>query len=176
MCFCSKLYRYIWARLRTFTFVVLLVILLFPAGAVSSVLAPDEILIVSSSSSGPEGTRIANEYCAKRRVPESQIAAFPMPGSETISRNAYDSYIADPLRKFLENTPGLKRRIRCLLTVYGVPLRIGRYTPTSEEKRIVVSLTDRLEKKHQALREQMRVLRRVAQRNERSAIVSQDCV
>jgi len=128
----------------------------------SFALTPEQILIVVSSS-GPEGTRIANEYCAKRRVPESQIAVFPMLRSETISRNAYDSYIADPLRKFIEDTPGLKSRIRCLLTVYGVPLRIGKYTPTSEEKRVVVSLSERLEAKQSVLRKKIRELQKLAE-------------
>jgi len=128
----------------------------------SFALTPDQILIVISSA-GPEGTRIAKGYCAKRGVPESQIAAFPMRSSETISRADYDNFIARPLRRFLEERPELRSRIRCLLTVYGVPLRIGTYKPTSEERKTIVSLTHRLEEEREALREQMDSLARLAE-------------
>jgi len=145
--------------MRTRLFVLVLAVVTFATDG--RALAPDEVLIVISSS-GPAGTRIAKEYCAKRHVPESHIAAFPMPTSETISRNAYDSYIADPLREFIEDNPGLKSRIRFLLTVYGVPIRIGRYTPTSEEKRTIVSLSNRVEERDRVLREQIRGLSELA--------------
>ncbi|MCD6287560.1 MAG: hypothetical protein J7M12_00455, partial [Candidatus Hydrogenedentes bacterium] len=140
---------------------VILAIVLLLAPAASFGLSPDEILIIVSSS-GPEGTGIARKYCDARHVPESQIAAFPMPGSETISRNDYDTYISGPLRRFFGEHPDIKSRVRCLLTVYGVPLRIGGYTPSATERRTIVALENRLDKMQSAIRERIDLLRDLA--------------
>jgi uncharacterized protein (TIGR03790 family) len=131
--------------------------LLWFAVAGAWALTPEEILVVANSRC-PEGVEIARQYCAKRHVPDSQIVLLPLSTSESLSRNAYESELGGPLRQFFERNPSLKPRIRCLLTTYGVPLSIGRYDPTPEERRVIAGLAKRLGEKHAPLHEQLAVL------------------
>jgi uncharacterized protein (TIGR03790 family) len=124
------------------------------AVAGAGALTPEEILVVANSRC-PEGVEIAKQYCAKRHVPDSQIVLLPLSTTESLSRNAYESELAGPLRKSIEGNPSLKSRIRCLLTVYGVPIVIGGYTPTPEEQSLIARLAGRLEQKRPALQEQL---------------------
>jgi len=127
------------------------------AVAGAGALTPEEILVVANSGS-PEGVEIAKQYCAKRHVPDSQIVLLPLSTTESLSRNAYESELAGPLRKSIEGNPSLKSRIRCLLTVYGVPISIGGYTPTPEEQGLIARLAGRIEEKRPALHEQLGLL------------------
>jgi uncharacterized protein (TIGR03790 family) len=88
-------------------------------------LEPDEILIVANADI-PESGRIARYYSDKRAIPRKNILELPL-GAElrnSISRKDYESRLAGPIRrKFF--TDGLLGRIRCLLTIYGVPIKAG---------------------------------------------------
>jgi uncharacterized protein (TIGR03790 family) len=105
---------------------LLLIILLF-----ISIIAPvfgleaNEILIIASSKC-PESMDIANYYCQKRHVPKENILALPLtwPADDTISRADYVKQIAEPIRQEL-NTPRFKGTIKCLLTTYGVPIKVA---------------------------------------------------
>jgi uncharacterized protein (TIGR03790 family) len=69
---------------------------------------------------------LANYYCQKRHVPKDNIIALPLkwPANDTLSRNHYVKQIAEPIRDKLEKQP-LKGKIKCLLTTYGVPIKVG---------------------------------------------------
>ncbi|MCH9022860.1 MAG: hypothetical protein IID32_08845, partial [Planctomycetes bacterium] len=86
-------------------------------------LQSDQIAILVNTNS-PDSKIIADHYCLKRSVPTSHIIALPMDTSEIISRRTYDEHIAPVIRDRL-NHPDLKDKIKCLLTVRGVPIRIG---------------------------------------------------
>lgn len=124
-------------------------------------LTPDEILIVANSSA-PEGVAVAKAYCAKRHVPESQIVTLPLPTSESIRRSDYDKNLVEPLRAVLDGNAGLKSRIRCLLTVYGVPVSVGGYIPTPEELATAAKLGARLADLQPSVQEQIDLLQEVA--------------
>ncbi len=93
----------------------------------SAVLAlePDEILIIANRNCG-ESLAIAQYYCAKRGVPRDNILALPL-GAEpgyTISRANYEKELAEPIRERLLIL-GSNGHINCLLTTYGVPVKVG---------------------------------------------------
>lgn len=112
--------------------VSLLLCLRLPAWA----LEPAEIIVISNKHL-PDSQRVAEHYLAMRNIPKDNHIQLELPAVEDISRADYQKQIVRPLRKAL-----LLRRneIKCLLTVYGVPLRVGpkvlTETEQAEEKRL----------------------------------------
>jgi len=105
---------------------VVILLITFLQGSPVLALQPDEILIVANSDIA-ESVALAEYYCAKRKIPTGNILALPLGAAlaDTISRDGYQSRLAEPVRQELT-----RRRfvgpIRCLLTTYGVPFRVGK--------------------------------------------------
>ncbi|MBN1764639.1 MAG: TIGR03790 family protein [Sedimentisphaerales bacterium] len=95
-------------------------------------LAPDEIALVVNSTS-PDSMDVAQYYCQKRAVPADHIISVPMSDRESINRKDYIEKIAPAIRERL-GQPDLKDKIKCLITVSGVPLRINSYVPQGQMK------------------------------------------
>jgi uncharacterized protein (TIGR03790 family) len=113
---------------QTSTFALAIGLLLGCAG-ISAALEPNEILILVNASS-PESIRLAKYYCQKRGVPDKNVFSVSLGETlrDSISRRDYDNWLAGPLRReLLTRKDGDK--IRCLLTTYGVPFRVGRCDP-----------------------------------------------
>ena len=88
-------------------------------------LEPDEILIIANKDI-TESMGIARYYCAQRGVPDKNILALPLGASlkDTINRNNYEKQLVEPIRKKFF-TDRLLGEIKCLLTTYGVPIKVG---------------------------------------------------
>ncbi len=88
-------------------------------------LKPEEILVIANKDI-TASVQTAQYYCAKRKVPAANIFALPLGRSlsETISRGNYEKRLAEPIRRKL-STLEFAGRIRCLLTTYGVPIKVG---------------------------------------------------
>ena len=100
-------------------------------------LGPAEILVIANKDLAAS-QRIARYYCRMRDVPEKNIIGLSLGVrlNEQISRSDYDKWIAGPIRAelFANRPPG---RIKCLLTTYGVPIKVGRRgTLTGMERRL----------------------------------------
>ena len=76
---------------------VVTLLILFAAGT-GYALEPNEILVIANSDVA-ESVRLAQYYCAKRKVPRDNILALPLTTSETISRDDYEKQLAEPIRK-----------------------------------------------------------------------------
>jgi uncharacterized protein (TIGR03790 family) len=97
---------------------------LFLWGSAAFALEPNEILIIANKDL-PESLAIAQYYCEKRAVPKTNILALPLgqsPG-DTIARDNYDKNLAGPVLNKLFSSE-FAGRIRCLLTIYGVPIKV----------------------------------------------------
>src|SRR5207248_7848130 len=70
-------------------------------------------------------------YCTKRGVPKENVIALDLPKGEDISRRDYDAKLAAPLRAALKDR---REQVKVLLSVYGVPLRVGRSEPNGQER------------------------------------------
>lgn len=113
-------------------FLATLIVML--AGAHALALEPDEILLVANGNA-KESREFAAYYAKVRNVPAGNIVLLDLRGGEEISRTDYVERIAKPVREWLSrNDPD--NRIKCLLTFYGVPLRVGakRITPEEEQE------------------------------------------
>jgi uncharacterized protein (TIGR03790 family) len=106
---------------RTGTVILLALVYCGPASA----LEPNEILIIANKDRTESG-RIARYYCSKRVVPDKNILALPLGTNlnDTISRDNYEKQLAEAIRKRLL-APELLGTIRCLLTTYGVPIKVA---------------------------------------------------
>jgi len=110
-------------------------------------LEPDEVLVIANSEIA-KSVRIAQYYCARRKVPRTNLLTLPLGTSlnKTISRNDYEIKLAEPVRKKL-STVEFSWKIRCLLTTYGVPLKVGGRGPLKGQedklKRLKKSLEQR---------------------------------
>ena len=112
---------------------------------------PNEILLIANSDVDAS-VRIAQYYCEKRAVPAANILALPLGKAlrYDISRDDYEKYLAKPVRAKL-SAGEFAGKIKCLLTTYGVPLRVGKRGPL-KDKQVELS---RLEERRQQVKESL---------------------
>ncbi len=87
-------------------------------------LEPDEILVIANRQISAS-EKIAEYYCEKRNIPKKNIIylALGYEPREGISRDEYERSLALPIRRELQRRfPG---EIRCLVTTYGIPIKVG---------------------------------------------------
>lgn len=93
-------------------------------------LEPKDVFVIANKNV-PASKHVAEHYIAKRGVPAGHLIFLDLPAVEDISRADYDAKLAAPLREALKDR---KAEAKVLLTVHGVPLRVGGQTQTAEEK------------------------------------------
>ncbi len=116
-------------------------LLLVQSSSPLSALEPNEIAILVNSRL-PSSREVAEHYVAKRGVPRENIIELLMPSVEDISREEFNRQVVPSLRNALEKR---KQSIKCLLCVYGVPLRVGGQQPDAEEKKKLAELKPQLD-------------------------------
>ena len=109
--------------------------LLILAGPAVALKPADVFLLVNKNV--PASQDVAEHYCAKRGVPHEHILVLDLPPGEDISRREYETRLVRPLCAALAKR---REEVKVLLTVYGVPLRVGREEPTEEERRELTRL------------------------------------
>lgn len=117
-----------------------LMILAYPASQ-GLALGPDDVYIVVNRNV-PDSQAIADHYCAKRGVPKEHVIALDLPATEDIGRADFDAKLASPLREWLKDR---RDKAKVLLTMYGVPLRVGGQVPNAEEKSELAKVRGELE-------------------------------
>src|SRR6478672_7591961 len=110
-------------------------------------LDPADVVVVANKTV-PESGRVAAHYLAARKVPAANLVLLDLPAGEDISRADYDSRLAGPLRRALADR---KDAVKVILTVYGVPLRVGRQEPTADEKAELAKLAPELDAARKAV-------------------------
>jgi len=104
------------------TRIAVLFVLLWCSGVFA--LEPDEILVIANRQISAS-ERIAEYYCEKRKIPKKNIIylALGYNPRESISRDDYERSLALPIRRELQRRfPG---EIRCLVTTFGIPIKVG---------------------------------------------------
>jgi len=91
---------------------------------VQAALQPQEIAILVVRGSR-ESERLAEYYAEQRGIPTENICQVVMPRGETISREKWRWAIRPEIRKWLQDHDP-QQQLRCLVTTWDVPLRIGR--------------------------------------------------
>lgn len=101
---------------------------------------------------------VAQYYAQRRGIPEDRIILLDVPFSEEIERAAYDEKVAVAVRRALVER-GLTEQVRCLVTVYGVPLRVRPVPPSEDQKARIQELRPQFQTVQAALREAQARLR-----------------
>lgn len=86
-------------------------------------LAPADLLVVCNRRM-PGSREVADHYARQRHVPAANIIELPLPDTETMPREDFDTSLVLPLRQHIQAMQE-KGRQPALLLVYGVPLKVG---------------------------------------------------
>jgi uncharacterized protein (TIGR03790 family) len=129
--------------LATFlSFVMLLGAVLFSAVPGYSLTA-DEIAVIANKQE-PDSISLARFYMDQRRIPAGNLITIDIDPAEDCRRSDYDNLIAAPVLSFL-NKHSPKNNIRCLVTMYGVPLKITSPSLSDQGSETIAQLTKKIE-------------------------------
>jgi uncharacterized protein (TIGR03790 family) len=134
------------------TLVAVLAILL-PAAVVRAELTPAEVAILAVRSSA-QSRELAEYYALKRHIPKEQICLLDVEAGETVSRNDWETRIRPSIRNWLVSNQ-LDRKIRCFVTTWDVPLKIG---PVDTSHPTVALIQNQLESSRTLRQERIRRL------------------
>jgi len=92
-------------------------------------LEPSEILVVANTDCAAS-TRLARYYCETRGLPSGNVIPVSLGAQlrDSLSRADYENRLAWPIRRTFATRKDLEK-IRCLVTTYGVPFKVGRREP-----------------------------------------------
>lgn len=93
-------------------------------------LAPEDILLIANGKN-KDSLRLAAYYMEQRKIPLEHLLILDVSDEEDCTRKEYREKILMPVREYLSEVLPCWR-IRCLLILYGMPLRI--LTPLPSEK------------------------------------------
>ena len=115
----------------------------------SLALTPDQVLVVENARSRV-GVSLAHYYMKKRAIPSDNLIKVKVTTKERCSREQFKKGVLRPIKRFLsrEDSSG---KIRCLVTVYGVPLVVNPGEMTKKEKAEVESKERQLRSNREAL-------------------------
>ena len=90
--------------------------------AVCRALEPHEILVIANANAAHSLT-LAEYYMGRRSIPQKNLLILRLTDKERCSREEYDGKVVPVVRQYIrEKDP--KRTIRCLVTMYGLPLKV----------------------------------------------------
>ncbi len=98
--------------------------------AQAAALEPKDVCVVANKNM-PDSRDVAAHYMRLRGVPAENLVLLDLPFTEDITRADYEARLAGPLRKFVRDR---RDRPKVLLTIYGVPLRVGAQTVSAEDQ------------------------------------------
>jgi uncharacterized protein (TIGR03790 family) len=111
-------------------------------------LEPGEVIVVTNKNVS-DSRAIAEHYRKARGVPVGNVVELDLPKDEDISRKDYDDKLVAPLRAALKDR---KDKIKCLLCIYGVPLRVGGDGPSDEERAQLKELEPKIKETEAAIK------------------------
>jgi uncharacterized protein (TIGR03790 family) len=129
--------------LRVVLVSALMAALVLSVGNGALALEPGEVLVVVNATVS-HGAELAAHYMSQRGIPADNIVRVSLPEGETVSRRLYDDAIAVPVRKALASLES-RRRIRCLVLMYGMPLRVAAPEIGPDDQRRIAALQKRRE-------------------------------
>jgi uncharacterized protein (TIGR03790 family) len=104
-------------------------------------LEPEEILVIANKTT-PKSIDIAKYYMNERKIPANNLLEVRVIEKETCSRIDYKANVAMPVRRYLEKN-GSEIHIRCLVLMYGIPLKVAPPEISLEEEMEIHGLEKR---------------------------------
>jgi len=148
-------------KIKTFSiqfilFLLTTIALMLPIA--SWALTPEQVVVIANSKA-LHSIDLAKYYMKVRNIPFDNLIQLKATSDEICSREDYDKGVASPVRAFLEKNDPAGHRFHCLVTMYGVPLRVLAPKLTSEEQKMVLELKKRLEYIRDQIKNQERQLK-----------------
>ena len=113
--------------------IVTTAILAVPAAAE---LTARQVLVVANADSR-ESVELAKLYVQSREIPAENLLLLDTSQGYEIDRVRYETQIAEPIRAYLQEKD-LASRIRCIVLLYGIPVRVaGPIAPTGQAAKVV---------------------------------------
>ena len=106
-------------------------------------LMPSELLVVANRSF-PGSVSLAEYYMKKRGIPAANLLILDASTCEQISRADFERQISSPVGNFLLEKNGKGMNFKCILLMYGIPLRIMSEESTLLEKGRSILLRERV--------------------------------
>ena len=95
-------------------------------------LEPDEIVVIANKNAS-HSVSLAKYYMEKRNIPKKNLIKLWITNKSWCSRREYDEDVVPKILKYLKkNDP--EKKIRCLVTMYGLPIKIRPPDLTADEK------------------------------------------
>src|SRR3954454_19582050 len=110
-------------RLRALLFAFRVLLAGIFAAECAAELQPSEVAIVAARGNR-DSEGLAGYYTRMRAVPAENICLVNVPAGELCQRDQWRSAIRPEIQKWLRDKDP-QQKIRCLVTVWGVPLKIG---------------------------------------------------
>ena len=123
-------------------FLLLTIVFILPV--ISCALTPDQVVVVANKMAW-HSVELAKYYMKVRNIPSDNLIQLKATSDEICSREDYDKGVASPVRAFLEKNDPAGHRFHCLVTIYGVPLRVLAPKLTSKEQEELLGLQKQLE-------------------------------
>jgi uncharacterized protein (TIGR03790 family) len=95
----------------------------FVGSSAQAELKPDQVGVIASAR-GRESAELARHYMQARGIPAENLLVLEVANTPTVSRQIWDTKLRPTVRKWLQSD-GRDRRIRCLVTLWDIPLKIG---------------------------------------------------
>lgn len=98
---------------------------LLTAGHCASAITPQQVAVIINGNN-PNSWRVAKFYAKERHIPQMNLIVLSgLPHDATqIPVNTYDIHVSGAIRRILTQRH-LKTKIRCLVTTWGIPLRVA---------------------------------------------------
>ena len=123
-------------------------------------LEPAEILVLANRNAA-RSVGLAKYYMQKRKIPAENLIQLWVTDKETCSRFDYEKKVAAPVRRHLQQKAE-KWRIRCLVIMYGLPLKVVAPDQTAAEKKMLADL----KQKQKTLTDQLQSIKNLAAKNQ----------
>ena len=102
-------------------------------------LTPEQVVVVANSKA-LNSVDLAKYYMKKRDIPLNNLIEINAPTEEHCSREDYEKYIVSPIKAFLKRKDPEGNKFRCLVTMYGIPLRVRSPQLTPDEREQLANL------------------------------------
>jgi uncharacterized protein (TIGR03790 family) len=104
---------------------------MFAPRAAHAALTADELVLIVNGNI-PASIKTAEFYAQARQVPAGRIIKLNLPAGEEIPLAKYEQEVVPQIRAFLRDN-GLETKVRCAVTFFGVPIRIGSKAHSDED-------------------------------------------
>lgn len=140
-----KSHKFFWTVI-----LILFLCALIPVDPLGAAIKPEEVAVIVNTES-KDSLRIGELYARLRNVPTRNIIRISTPVKEGISRTDYERLIHGPVRKAVAELFNEGIVIRCIVTTYGVPLRVNSSKPLIHPEHKISSYQTMIDEKEKEL-------------------------